>query len=884
MNKIRTMGLKSILTVVIALLAIGGSVLTFAMIDESNSVHINAKEIEDSTLIVGTHLIYLGSMNDQIYEIAMESASEADQHNRYYKSELADGTWYDVTDGGVLADITTAGRIVENREIEALFMTHHTKSDGITYDLRTGQPVCIFDINDPYDLEGLDELEPIKLQYDVMAQTSDKTDTNKRDMKLIEEIYGKDRTNDITEECDEQISQLQTYYEMLVQNDGDPEMSDMVMSVMEKIDARRRAEVLLPLQETELENLSRIVSKDYTYREGEVFAGWNSENETSVSVNEDGSEEVHERPSIEDYALNLELVNGISEAISNVQESYIEHSSNMLVPGSTVLTQVEYELSVTLARRAAAENYSGCDETTMKLIYLQRINDGVIREGDVERDFIQNELIGKEESAYRASLSAGEGEAYKALSSTAAAAVKANALKQQKNDTEILRNELQFVIQAYIDRLAVETAMEHISQRIDDCDSYRRGIKGDAYESYAQSSVDAHLEWLQQTLTSLQDSLGNRTMDHLKEQKDDLLMEKMEALDKNQLGVAKKLDAQIAAVDQEIQDLTDQLNAIIQSDNTTAAEKAQAAAALGDDALQNMKNNVLEDIRNGELDGVDNLIDGIGALAGSQPEGALNALKDIYEELSDQALAGSGDGSGTGDGSGAGAGSAALNDLLAKVEDVTTEQMANFVGTLSENDLEDLIRAYVEENGSSDDAAALLENQDLLDLMNGLSDEMLAALLAGLDMYADETGNADAKSLVGSLSKTAFGDGNIYVYSKLSGQQGVEYIPTDRIGKACRYRYIFNDSQKAVTLQKGSEYYRFTAFSAVVDRGGTLEDMSRAAGFQRTVYLIEDAAQSYFKLETEYLTDSSYAVLLTENMSAQALEFLDYLLQAGGEA
>ncbi|MGN1230434.1 MAG: hypothetical protein ACI4TP_00895 [Anaerotignum sp.] len=954
MEKKKRTALTTMLTAVIALLIIGGSVLAFAMIDDSNSVHIRAKQIEDSTLIVGTHLIYLGAMNDQIYEIAMDSAAEANQYNKYYKSELADGAWYDVTDAGALADITTDGRIVEDKEIEALYMTHHTKSDGITYDLRTGKSICIFDIDDPYNLEGLTELDPLKTQYDVLAQTADPTDTNLRDMKLIQEIYGKDRKNEVTEECDRTISQLQKYYEILVRDDADTAMSDMVMAVMEKIDAKRRAEILSPLQESELENLNRVVGRAYTYFAGEVTEGAKPVEEEP----EDEEEEEKGRPKIEDYTLNTDLMNAISEAIGNVQESYIEYSSNMLEEGTTVLSQVEYELSMELAKRAAAENFSGCDEVTMKLIYLDRINNAVIREEEAERAFIEAELLPRAETAYRSSLSAGEGEAYRTLSSMAAAATKANALKQQKNETEIVRNELQFIIQADIDRMASETAMEHITERIANCDSYRRGIKSDAYESYAQSSVDAHLEWLKQTLNDLQSSLGNRTMDRLMEQKNQLQTERMTALDKNQLSVAKKLEAQIAAVDQEMEDLENQLNAILQSETATSAEKARAAAQLGEKntsaALQSMKNNALADLRNGELDGVENIIEGIGALAGSQPEGALGALKEIYKELSNQELAGNG--------------SAAVKELLNKVEDVTAEQMSNFIGDLSKSDMEKLIRSFVEENADNEDIGdlfgtggtgtgagstgangaggtgangagstgangagstgangaggtgtgaggtgangagstgangtggtgangaggtgadgqtGLAGRSSMTELMNGLSDEMMASVLAGMNLYADQTGSAMAKKIVSDYSRMAFGDGNPYVFEKLSSEPGAKFVPTDRIGRLCRYRYIFNDSQKAVTLQQGSKYFKFTAFSGVVNRGGTMEDMSRAAGFQGTVYIPADAAMGYFELDVEYLTNTSYGVLLPAEEKEMALAFLDYLLQAGGEA
>ena len=50
-------------------------------------------------------------------------------------------------------------------------------------------------------------------------------------------------------------------------------------------------------------------------------------------------------------------------------------------------------------------------------------------------------------------------------------------------------------------------------------------------------------------------------------------------------------------------------------------------------------------------------------MAAVQPEGALGALKDLYQELSNQELAGGNAG--------------AIKDLLHKVEEVTAEQMEN---------------------------------------------------------------------------------------------------------------------------------------------------------------------------------------------------------------
>ncbi|MDO4531658.1 MAG: hypothetical protein Q4C06_06715, partial [Bacillota bacterium] len=98
MNQKKTKQLFKMIPAVIAALVIGGSAFAFAMIDESNSVHIKAGEIENSTLIIGSHLIYLGSLTEQNYAIAVETEAESNQYTRYYKSELVGGAWYDVTE------------------------------------------------------------------------------------------------------------------------------------------------------------------------------------------------------------------------------------------------------------------------------------------------------------------------------------------------------------------------------------------------------------------------------------------------------------------------------------------------------------------------------------------------------------------------------------------------------------------------------------------------------------------------------------------------------------------------------------------------------------------------------------------------------------------
>ncbi len=943
-------------------LAMGTTTLSYALIDETNSVHINASEIEDATLIIGTHLIYLGSMNDQIYEAAMKSAEESNQYNRYYKSEIAGGTWYDITEAGALADITTAGIVVEDRVIEALFMTHHTKSDGITYDLTNKSAIGIFDINDPYDLSKMDELEPIKLQYDVLVQAEEPSETMERDILYIKEIYKFDRRTAKTNEIDAQLRALQDYYNILVRDGAEEAMSDMVMSVMEKLDAARRVEVLGLLNDYQLQKMSQVIAREFTYLKGEITGTYtiaeerqkkaeeaakearqevfnkarkemnalqeelnklkaeieataqqaynkviyesgytpngeipediiakakaaydyelnnhkrterenleNQINDLKSNVDKRASKAAEEaaevvlnakRDVVEDYVLNSDLLTAVENSMTNVQESYMNYSSKMLEEGTGILSKAEYRFSMELIRNAQGGNHSGCDDAVKKLLYLQRISNSVIREETEERNFIDTELLGEAEKNYSSSVGSGAGETYRTLASTAAAATKKNVLNNQLTETEIVRNELQFIIQAYIDRMAPEKAMDYIQRCIDNVENYRTAVKADAYESYAKTSVDSYQEWLTRTLKNLQDLTGGSALDDLRLQKNELQTELMTALDKNRLDEAKKIETKIEAVDMEIKETEDYLNSVLESEYASESEKALAAAGLGDGstlaALKEMKDSAVEDIKNGNLDGIENALDGIGALASAQPGGAMEALKDIYEELSNQELM-------NGE-------SSQLDELMNQVEEMAMDQIDSVSDGLSEDALASLILAFFNIDGNPED------------VVDSLAEEEMVIVLVGLSRYSEQYNANAAREVLKIYSKAAFNHGNKYIYEQLQNER-FEYVPTDKLAQIINYRYIFNDSQKAVTLQKGSHYYQFEAFSTVAAKGTEEKEMSNAAGFQGVIYIPEDITQEFFTVSAEYLDRTTYGAMLTEELNNRALEFFDYLIEAEG--
>ena len=118
-----------------------------------------------STLFVGTYLISMDALTDELYEKAQDSASEADQMNIYYKSEIGDGLWYDVTDAESLNDIMNSALSISESDLSDLYVQYYVGPDGIMIDVATGREVNPFDIPNPYNLSKLPELEPLWMQY-----------------------------------------------------------------------------------------------------------------------------------------------------------------------------------------------------------------------------------------------------------------------------------------------------------------------------------------------------------------------------------------------------------------------------------------------------------------------------------------------------------------------------------------------------------------------------------------------------------------------------------------------------------------------------------------------------------------------------------------------
>ncbi len=830
---------RKITAIILTAAAVAAGALRFALpsqavFDESSAVRYSefaaSHEIEDSTLFIGTYLLHTQSLTDELYEKALDSASESGQSGVYYKSELADGVWFDISGASGLAEISTSGKIVEESELADLWVTSWTDSTGVTRDARSGEAVSAFDTPDPYDLYHLPELEPLRLQYDNLSssENAEPEGVDKYYYEILKEFFELDVRNEVTAQCDTQMEGLNSCYETL-QTGSEKELAQVVSTLTGRIDSRRRAEVFYRLSQTEDNELGKLQEK----ASGEGYTK---------------SEEYDD----EQFVENANIIDAVGSAMENCQESYIEHSGKMLEEGTTVLKNTEYEKSMDVIDRSSGGWSESMRPALEELQHIYHIQDDVVADADGELALLNGTLLPRAEEKYTGSISSGAGGLYQAAEAEGRSeAVRRQMLEDQKTETDGVRSELQYLVKAGTSRMDSQAGVDDAYARIDKAEGWKSQIAGDAYHDKALESVDAYIIWLQDLARSIVsgDADMSSEMDELEKRKDELQGLKNDALADNDLAGAKRYDAMISLVDQQIADKEAELSAVLNNPNSSAADKARAANAAGNSTVLNNINEIKKSALASLADGNEEIGSSLDALAAL---GAEDALKEIQDSA-----AGSGGGTGAGgagaagdgsDGSG-GAGSAldkALEDALAKSRESSLHGALDNAGA-DRGALEDLIE---ERLGGAFDT---------------LGGPDKAAVAAALDRLG-EGGNQAARELAQEYLRQCIEENNRYVYKKLEGQAG-EYAPLDVTAYSTGYRYVYSDSRREATLTKRGAVYRFTVSGREVAlKDQSTEQLSAKVEMQQTPYAAEQDIKKYFSCDAEYIEDSDYGVCLNPSM------------------
>ena len=520
-----------------------------AIWNSSNATHIKADEIENSTFIIGTHLIHINGLTEELFKIAKQSAIDSEQETIYYKSELAEGAWVDIGGASTVNDLSVESKsAVDNTVIEGLFLEYHTKSDGITYDLKNNSPINIFNLQTPYELELMEELEPIETQYEILKEKAENDDFAKKMKNIIGDFFSTNVQDEYTKNCDNNLSSVQRYYEVLAKNNGKDSSKEVVSSLMSKIDSDRRGHIFEKVEE-ELINLADKITKL-----------------SSPSDNKDEDKEEEEKTAGSD----TDVQTAIATAQGNVSDSLNTCNAGKLLKGTTVISYEEYNVSSELIEHSKALQDNLCDVDADKLSALKNINENDIVDKSFEIKYLMDDLMIKMDQEYIKVLSAGINDDYKnAIRNNSSNAVLNTIINNNKTSLALVKSQLEYFIDAITLRCETDEGITYINQRIKDITKFTTVIPKDSFSDSAKSNVNEHLEWLNKKLSELEASKGSSggDLEKLKNEKVKLNEEKMAALDKNDLDTAKKIDKLIEAKDKEIEQKEKEVTSTISSLN-----------------------------------------------------------------------------------------------------------------------------------------------------------------------------------------------------------------------------------------------------------------------------------------------------------------------------
>jgi hypothetical protein len=893
------------LAVPLVLVLTMGILLSSAVWDESSAVHIDPTGIENSTLIIGTHLIHISALTDTLYSTAQASANDSGQGNTYYKSELASGVWFDITTARTLADITTDGVPVANDVIAALFLTHHTKSDGITYDLRTNRPVSIFDLYSPYELESMEELFPLKTEYDSMRELKSESATGKRYIDMVAAFFQTNVRTDATNDADVALGALQAYYNVLAANDGGAAEMEAVLGVMDAVDAARRAEVL-GIVDAALESLSIELQRV-----------------VDVPADEEDEDDEGEQGSSADA--NLQSAAG--DSLSNVTDSTNTYTAKMLDKGVTVMSEARYNACNRLIADAKANNHAACDVDVAEIIGFDNIRDGKVADEEGERALLDEPLLPAATQKYMGGIFAGDNEEYRAAEAqNAAAALKSGIVKKARNQLTIYRSELEAFIDAAVQRRGGEAGLAFLDGRLAEAQDYTLNVPRDAFADVADESIKAHIDFLTRLRRSVELGMGGNATDKLQAQKGALQTELLSALDGGDLSSAKAIRDEIAALDALLEDMPGGSGA----DAAEAAQDLFSSVTQGmeagdgaDDAAENvaalgglLSSNyaaifpMLEDLRAAmiqkrDIDGDSAYGDAIGAIealmlenrdaynrataAGLSADEAL-AIANAYfngdeagARLFDDGLLGAGSaGAGTGAGSTTG-GALALGGADGRPGDADGAGASGAAGGAGASgvagDGGKLAGNVTSDAGLAGGGGLGAGDADPESLSGAERD---AALILALGQYAADLGDESLNGLMRARANGLSGAGGFLVFDELKDSASL-YMPARVVAEYLKMRYVWNGNLNGGALARGANYRFYTVYSAEILTGGGADDveyMTYPAAYKGELYLPVDHTYDTYGVWCESIPGTGLSVLVSPNLNNCAAELLSRLLGA----
>lgn len=557
--------------VLVLMMMVWGRTIASAIFDgDTDATHINPAEIENSTLIIGTHLIHISALTDEIYDMAVETAEASNQMDMYYKSELGNGAWYRISEASGLSDITLPDKKTEDAVIRELYIRYHTKSDGITYDLLNGEAICVFDTVNPYDVGSLKEFDSVNIQLEQLESKENKSDADKENIENIEEVLAKGQSwQDTNAENDKALARLNQMY---IERADNEESRAVLMSVMQQIDNNRRQNVYSELGTA----LEELIDK--------------------VQEADDGEN------------VNYDLIDAIGTSLEEVMNKETACEADALQQGNTALSNVKFNVVQQLIDTDDSETAETLCEN---LTDLAHITEGFTVYPDREAALIVDTLLpasdemilhSSDEAAMSSAFAEGE-----FLTETAVAKMsQANAEELIRSRTETLNNLVNQIQDTQLRAIAEKLKQDSI-RNLEELEQSLKGQSGTEMDKLLAEKDSLQLE--------MKKALDKNDLQTAAEYE----------------AAISEIDVQIEELNNRLIEI---LASDTASDSEKAKAESELGAGLMSTLIADTKDSVLNEIAEGRYDEISMGLETIQSGADSCPQLAVSALKEIYEELS----------------------------------------------------------------------------------------------------------------------------------------------------------------------------------------------------------------------------------------------------------
>lgn len=525
-----------------------------------------ASEIPQGSIIIGTHIIDLQALNDENLDAALKSAEKKQQNKVYYKSELANGVWYDVTNANSIEDITvSSGKAVSNDIIDQLPLTHWTKKDGTTIEFATGRIVSMDEISALTDPNNMEELEEINRERNLQKQ---KLVRNKYDTALGRRCSSMDRLFGTIEGVEDISAKTKDFEEFVQYVRNTKKAADEVVQLAEKLKQKWVAKRDIVSYRVELGRLNQEINN---------------------------MEQVQEQALVEKYNKAVEQIQMKIETLEN--ESGGE-------PAAT-LDQLRGEYEQTAADSVFSTRFDNAYGELLKVYAIENIQNNIIQDKTIELAILQ-EAQTRILSNLGKQLNQGDSEEYQqGKAKGEPAAVLENIKKGTITAYQLLLNEMESILQYKIQRTDGEE--NQIQEKVNVRDQYvafadtlpsaavqpetyqllmdkinvlnAEIAKGKAEQSPAYQEQKAKKDALDSQLDELNDAYVEAA-----EEGD---LEKLSSLKRQMEGITDQLKAEEAANADQYKKLSDEKDRIEKAlENAAGARRKELSDALADVQIQ----------------------------------------------------------------------------------------------------------------------------------------------------------------------------------------------------------------------------------------------------------------------------------------------------------